>query len=701
MRKTSLGAPVFLVAAVLGVAPPAAAVGTRTFDLDTLDELSGGDLKGVSVSSDGGVRAGWTLGGVPLTDASASFSSLALADGSVLVGTSPNGKVFKIQGDRATLFADTGALAVTSMVEGPGGVVFAATMPDGKIFKLKPSGPGTAKAEPWVTLPDTSHVWAIAFDKAKAALFAATGPEGKVFRVDMAGAHSVHFRSDEPHIVSLAVADNGDVYAGSSGKGLLYKITGPGRATVVYDFPGEEVKGIAFGKKGEVFAIANDYGEPPEAPKRAAASSRGAAAPVSTTARPKPGKGSLYRFDAAGKPERMMRHDEFHYTALAMDAEGRPYVGTGAEGRVYSVDDAHVVTLIADTDERQVGAIAFGKNGAHVATSDPPTFRRVVAQGGAEAVWTSKVLDAGLRAKFGQLSWRATGALEVSTRTGNTGAPDATWSAWSNLGIGNGAAAGNAAGSVTSPPGRFVQTRARWAKDPKAILTEVMLPFVTDNVRPIVLAVDATPKGAKEPAKEPAKDAFPASGSEPPKHDSVLKVTWKVENPDNDALRYRVNFRREGAIASAPWRDVLREGEVLTKSEYEWDTLALPEGKYRLRVEASDEQANPPSDVQRHTLESQPVLVDNTPPIITQMTMAGRRLKARAVDGLGPIARFEITVDGKLDWRPLSAADGVLDSADEAIDADVAALVPAGSHIVALRVFDAGGNSVIREIETP
>jgi hypothetical protein len=695
MRKTSLGALATLAsfAAVSSVAPPAAAVGTRTFDLDTLDELSGGDLKGVSVSSDGGVRAGWTLGSVPLTDATASFSSLVLADGSVLVGTSPGGKVFKIQGDRAALFADTGALAVTSMVEGPGGVVYAATMPDGKIFKLR-----QGKADPWVTLPETSHVWAIAFDKARTALYAATGPEGKVFRVDMAGTSSVHFRSDEPHIVSLAVADNGDVYAGSSGKGLLYKITGPGRATVVYDFPGEEVKRIAFGKRGEVFAIANDYGEPPEAPKRS--SSNRPATPVSTTsARPKPGKGTLYRFDATGKPERMMHHDEFHYTALAMDAAGLPFVGTGAEGRVYTVDDAHVVTLVADTDERQVGAIAFGKGGAHVATSDPPTFRRVVAQGGPEAVWTSKVLDAGLRAKFGQLTWRATGALEVSTRTGNTGAPDATWSAWADVGGSNAAGTGasNAAGSVTSPPARFVQTRARWSKDPKAILTEVMLPFVTENVRPIVLTVDASPKGTKEPSK----DAIPMSGSEPPKHESVLKVTWKVENPDNDALRYRVNFRREGAAANAPWRDVLREGEVLTKSEYEWETLALPEGKYRLRVEASDEPANPPSDVQRHTLESQPVLVDNTPPVITQMALAGRRLKARVVDGLGPIARVEITIDGKLDWRPLAAADGVLDSADEAIDADVSALVPAGSHIVALRVFDAAGNSVVREIETP
>jgi len=301
-------------------------------------------------------------------------------------------------------------------------------------------------------------------------------------------------------------------------------------------------------------------------------------------------------------------------------------------------------------------------------------------------VWTSRVFDAGLAAKFGHLSWRTTAPLEVSTRTGNTGHPDATWSAWSTP--------MTAPSTVTSPPARFVQIRARWSRDPKAVLSEVMLPFMTENVRPVVLEVEAAPKSGKPESKE----GLAASGGEPPKHDNVMKVTWKVDNPDNDTLRYRVNFRREGQKV---WRDALSPGEVLTKSEYEWDTTALPEGKYRLRIEASDEQANPPEQVQRHALESHPVLVDNTPPVISDLRVAGRKLHARAVDGLGPIARAEIAVDGKNEWRPVGAGDGLFDTADETIDADVSALVPAGSHIVALRVYDAGGNSAIREIETP
>jgi hypothetical protein len=656
------------------------AVGTRTFVLDTLEKMSGGDLKGVAVSSDGAVRAGFTLGNAPIPDATASFSATTLADGSILVGTSPNGKVYKVAGDAVSLFAETNALAVTSIVQTKNGTIYAATMPDGKVFRLS-----QGKAEPFVTIPDTSHVWALAVDRAGVGLFAATGPEGKVVRIEPSGQTSVYYRSSETHLVSIAVAENGDVYAGSSGKGQLYKITGPGRATVLYNMPGEEVKGIAVAKGGVVWAIGNEYGEPPEPPKRTAASGRTPPGP-NTAAKPKPGKGQLYRFDAQGRPERMMKHDDTHYLALSVDEKGQPFIGTGANGRVYTVDDAHVVTLLADTDERQVGAVSVVNGKGFLATSDPPVLHRILGKGGPDAVWTSKVLDTTLRAKFGVLSWHASGGLELSTRTGSTQTPDATWTAWSGP--------LTAPGAITSAPGRYVQVRARWTRDPNAVLSEVTIPFVTDNVRPVVTEVSAATKNA--PAKEPAT-GVPASGGEPAKHEPVVKVSWKVENPDSDPLRYRVAFKREG---QTQWRDALKADEVHTKTELEWDTSALPEGKYRVRVEASDEQANPPDQTQKHALESELVLVDNTPPRIDNLQLVGRRLRARVIDGTSPIARVEVAIDGKLEWRPVAAADGIFDTLDEQVDSDISAIVPAGSHIVMVRAFDVAGNAVTRDVES-
>lgn len=681
VSRVRMGAVAALIAPLLFASTDARAVGTRTFVLDTLEKLSGGDLKGVAVSEGGSVRAGFTLGSIPIPDASATFSGLLLGDGKILVGTSPNGKIYEVSGDSISLFADTGALAVTSIVQAKNGTIYAATIPDGKIFRVT-----RGKAEVFATLPETNHVWALVADRAGTGLFAATGPEGKVFHVDPSGKSTVHYRSTEAHLVSLALAENGDLFAGSSGKGLLLRITGPGRASVVATMPGTEVKAIAVGK-GVVWAISNEYGETPELPKRPATAGRTPAGPGATP-KPKPGKGVLFRFDAQGRGERMMKHDDTHYMSLALDEHGAPYVGTGAEGRVYTVDDAHTVSLVADTDERQVGALAIANGKGFIATSDPPVVHRITGRGGADAVWTSKALDAGLGANFGTLTWRATGPLEFSSRVGNTPTPDETWSAWS--------AARNAPSVIGGNGARYVQVRARWSLDPNSILHEVTIPFLTENVRPIVTEVNAAANGKNAPAKEPAS-AIPASGGEIGKHESVIKLSWKVDNPDNDALRYRVSFRREG---QSLFRDALDRDNVFTKTELDWDTAALPEGKYRVRVEASDELSNPPDRVRKHALESETVLVDNTAPRIENVVMSGRKLHVRVVDGVSPIARVEIAVDGKLEWIPLSAADGIFDTPDESVDADVSSLVPAGSHVVIVRAYDVAGNATTRDLET-
>src|SRR5207247_4842248 len=72
--------PVLFVLLTL-LSATAHAVGTRTFQLDTLDEFKGGDLTGVSVDSSGSVRAGMLLGATPITQATSIWSAAVLPDG--------------------------------------------------------------------------------------------------------------------------------------------------------------------------------------------------------------------------------------------------------------------------------------------------------------------------------------------------------------------------------------------------------------------------------------------------------------------------------------------------------------------------------------------------------------------------------------------------------------------------------------------
>lgn len=668
---------VLCLAAVAALAAPSLAVGTRRFVLDKEADFKGGDLTGVAVDSAGRVRAGLSLGSVPIAQATSIWSALSLADGSTLLGTGNEGKLLKVQGGAVSVLAETKTLAVTSLAQGFGGAVLLGTLPGGKVMKWD-----RGKLSDLSALPGADHVFGIAFDKKTNALFAATGPQGKLFRIGADGSAQVYFDAEEPHLVSVAVDANGTVYAGASDKAKLYKVTGPGRASVLYDFGRTEVRGVAVAGNGDVFAIANELKPSGVLANRPAGGSDIApAGPLANQSKTK-GKGTLYRFGADGRPERLYDNDDEHFTSLALGDDGQPYVGTGIGGQVYTVDSELKVALVADVDERQVGALVMQGGSRLVASSDPAALHPVRGVGGADAVWTSKTLDAGLRARFGRMSWESTGPIEISTRTGNTKDPDETWSAWSKDAA--------APALVDSPPGRYFQVRARFAKDPKANLSAFEVAFVTDNLRATVSEVSS---GAKRDA---STDAIRSSGGPiTKKPEPKLALNWKVENPDKDELRFRLQYRLVGGTT---WYDLTRSDEVITKENYDWDTSNLPEGRYRVRVVATDELANPPDRVTRDEAESGVMLVDNTPPRIENLRAAGRRIQGQTFDGVGPIQRIDVALAGSDDWIPFFPADGIFDEQREEFDMDVTVLRATGPVIVAVRVFDDANNFVIQNV---
>jgi hypothetical protein len=657
------------------VATHAAAVGTRRFVLDDTSELKGGDLKGVALDSQGHVRAGFGLGAVPALPATTVWSALPQADGSLLLGTGNEGKLLKLQGGAVTVLAETKALVITSLAQAFGGAVVAGTLPDGKVMKWE-----KGKLADLATLKGAEHVWSVAYDAKAKVVYAATGPEGKLFRITPTGDAQVYFDAPEQHLMSVAVAPDGTVYAGASDKAKLYKVTAPGRASVLYDFGRTEVRAIAVNPRGEVFAIANDIKSSTSAPSRARADQP--ATPNPSGAKTK-GKGTLFSFGVDGKPEQLLDDADEHYTSLSLGDDGRPYVGTGVEGRVYTVDAGHTSVMVADAEERQIGALVMAGKDRYVISSDPAVVHPVKAVGGPDAVWTSKVLDAGIRARFGQLSWDASGALELSTRTGNTKEPDDTWSAWSNPLA--------APGLVSSPVGRYLQVRARFAKDPNAVLNQVEVAFLTDNLRAVLTNVDARGGDGESGDEQPKASGGPVTR----RPETTVNLTWKVDNPDKDELRYRLQYR---LLGTNDWFELLKPGEKLSKETYSWETADLPEGRYRVRVVASDEGSNPPDRATKDVRESGIVLVDNTPPTIEALAATGLHLKGIALDGVGPIARIEVSVAGSDEWSPFFPADGIFDEQREELDVDLKNVVKTLPTLVSVRVYDKANNYVVRSV---
>ena len=130
------------------------------------------------------------------------------------------------------------------------------------------------------------------------------------------------------------------------------------------------------------------------------------------------------------------------------------------------------------------------------------------------------------------------------------------------------------------------------------------------------------------------------------------------------------------------------------------DADALADGEYYFRVTASDREANPPASARESQLVSTPVMIDNTPPVVTVTgaTRAGATAHVdwEAVDAASPLRRAEYSVDAA-SWVPMDAADGAVDSLRERFSISLDNLTP-GEHVVVLRAADSAGNTGVAKV---
>lgn len=672
----SLSSFVLLFLCVL--ARPVAAISTRSFVLDDMTGLAAGELVHVAAFSDGHVETSVDLRRLALPDdVTIAWSAVRASDGTIYLGTGDTGRIYRVSADAVTLFAETGQLLVSALALGEGGVLYAGTLPEGRIYAVETTGATAGTIRELVRPADADgshaaeHVWALTYDTSRHLLFAATGPEGRVYAIDRSGSASVYWDSTADHVMSL-VLDGSALYAGTSDDAIVVRLTAPGTAEAIGDFPGNEITALAF-RDGRLVVGANEFPDPPAV---AASATTKRSATTASPARPRPGKARVFTVEAGGRAERVWGQDEGHVTRLEIAADGTIYAATGEGGRIVRIASDRTSAVWVDVDERQVLAIGLTEPDPYFVTSDGPALYRALPGRPRTASWTSKVLDAEFDARWGALEWRGTGTLRFSTRSGGTERPDETWSDWSTE--------STTSGPIRSPANRFLQIRASFDGDPDAVLRAVTAYYLGENQRGVVSEV-----GLK--VRAPAKRTPDVDPYAPPAPSPMLGLTWKIDNPDADRMRFRIRYREE---SQAVWRAILEESETLSSLEYTWDTTAVPDGWYVVEVEGSDELSNPSDLVLRSTSASEPLLVDNHAPTVT-LRAAGTTVAGSAEDAIGPISRLELAVDGG-EWRLFFPEDDLFDTRRESFEEDLSSLA-AGSHIVAVRAYDAGGNQASAE----
>ncbi len=172
-----------------------------------------------------------------------------------------------------------------------------------------------------------------------------------------------------------------------------------------------------------------------------------------------------------------------------------------------------------------------------------------------------------------------------------------------------------------------------------------------------------------------------------------MLVSWQADDPDSDRLVFDLSFRGEGEDQWKILRHDLHDNSVALDGD------SLADGRYYFRVRASDRESNPTGSKEAE-LTSSPVLIDNTPPVIRLQSSTRQGAAADIVfdaqDTVSALRRAEWSLDGGV-WLPIAPVDGILDSRTEQFRLHVAN-VPAGEHVLVLRVADSAGNTGLAKV---
>jgi hypothetical protein len=649
----------------------------------TAKDFEEGEATASMILPSGEVTPGMKTARIPLEASFAWCAALSPDGKTAYFGTGDQGRIFSVPVARtgaaetpARKLAELDTAWITSLAVRPDGTILAGSTPGGRIFSINPQ---TGASKVLAKLP-AEHVWALVLDHKSGTLYAASGGPGKIFSIDAKGAVRTHWDSGDRQIVSLADGGGGTLLAGTSTDAIVYRVRADGRAEALHDFEADEVRAVVRTGTSTYLAV-NDFdkggelslplgGPTPARGTKITPMTGGAPAAVGGAARPGQvkSKAAVYRLEDDGQIEQVFSLADGYFTALLLGDGGAVYVAAGTQGKLYRIAPDRTIALAADLPERQALSMVRTGDGFLVGTGDIAGVYRVRPAGSGEAAYLSKVFDAEVPARWGHLRWSGSKDLTFETRSGNTAKPDKSWGDWRKLdGANHSGAEGE--GRISSPGSRYLQYRLALAGK-GSVLRETTIYFLPQNQRARV--TDLTLEGG-------------ATGGARV-HSPTLKLRWKVENPDGDELIYRLWFRQEN---ESVWRP-LGGPEPLTKTEYDWNTESVPDGRYVVRVWASDERVTPHDRALDYSYDSAPFLVDNTKPEVSDLQARAPTVTGKVRDDASTLAQIEYSIDGN-EWRPASPTDGLLDQRAEAFSLKLPPLA-AGTHVITVRAFDATDN---------
>ena len=759
MRMKRLSCACALVVTLLVGAIAAHAERTHFWRQSRYAEFEKGTADGVAIRSDGLLTPAPKFAQFADPNLAYLWALKMDSQGRLYAAGGPTARVARLDASgKSTTVFESAELAAQDIAINAKGDLFVATSPDGKIYRVTPEGKRSVFFE-----PKTKYIWALAFDK-RGNLFAATGDQGRIFVISPDGTGKIFYTLHDRNARSLLVDSLGDLIVGTDPHGLVIRLpmgnvrrdkdergsAEAGAAFVLYETGQQEVTSIQQDETGTIFAAAS--GEKTAAPPTATppspanlaaaalaqkeAAKASSSAPIVTpgAAAGASGPSKVFRIAADGNPEKIWESaDEFVY-ALLPGASGGILAGTGNEGVILRIDGREYYTHLEKASAAQVTAMVSSPDGRiFAATSNPGKIFTIGPDAAANGTLLSEVFDAKYFSQWGRLTWWGPGAalgnVQSYVRSGNTSDPAHDWSDWAGPfdARQSGSPQGEAPKDAQSvaPSARYAQWKvvftSRGSGAPPAV-TWVKLAYQPRNIAPVIddivvqkpgirlnaiaaqmpvaalQPVQLEMPGAHGAAESPAQatafhQEIPPQGFHERGYQSVL---WSAHDDNNDELTYAVYFRGEG---ETNWR-LLKD--KLMEPYYSWDSTAMPDGAYYLRITASDAHSNPPEQALVTDRESGRFVVANKAPEIEDLRADASRagaatvtFTARASDDT--LAKAEYSLDAS-EWKLLYPVSGITDSSVEIYRHEIGGVTP-GRHTVGVRVYDRYENVTTAQVD--
>jgi len=249
-----------LAALVLAAAPAHLPARTETFLETNQNQFDQGECDGMVATSLGRLRLGRALDDLLAETEGVDYIARCARgpDGTVYAVTGGTGRIYAVKGGKVTLYATLeDPFLFSILVDKNGDLYVGSGGAAGRVWRVAPPQGDQKDPQAQVLFEDEAvqYVWDLAW-MADGALAAATGPEGHLLRIQPGGQHNVLIDSEADHVLCLAVAPDGTLYAGTNGEAMVYRWAN-NKPFVIYDAEESEITALATDADGNLYVGAS------------------------------------------------------------------------------------------------------------------------------------------------------------------------------------------------------------------------------------------------------------------------------------------------------------------------------------------------------------------------------------------------------------------------------------------------------------